>query len=131
MFIRNRIFAELYRIALFNDTNPQNHICYMTNIDNENNRWCKLVPSEFDLPIIKTCVSINESLPLLTDVTDISEWIDQLISSTNCSYFLFSSIKESQKRILTLVQSIFLVILFLPFLFHLSLILIHYCFVFF
>jgi hypothetical protein len=103
----------------------------MTNIDNENNHWCKLVTSEFDLPIIKTCVSINESLSPLTDVTELSEWIDQLIATTNCSYFLFSSIKESQKRILTLVQSIFLVILFLPFLFHLSLIIIQYCFAFF
>ena len=84
---------------------------------NDTNRCCQSMTSESILPSIKTCVSINESLPILDDSTSISEWIDRSISTTNCSYYLLSSMTKSQKRILTIVQSILLLILFLPFLF--------------
>src|SRR5689334_12446154 len=104
----NTIFAELYRIVLFdhtNQTNLQNNICYMTNTINDNNHhWCELVTSEFILPTIKTCVSRNESFPILDDLTKINEWIDQSILTTNCSHFLLSSMTKSQKHILTIIQ---------------------------
>jgi hypothetical protein len=132
LFIMYRtIFAEFYRIVLFdntNQTNLQNNICYMTNTKNENNHWCELMTRESTLTTMKTCMSINESLPILDDVTRIDQWIDQSISTTNCSYFLLSSMTKSQKHILTIIQSILLLILFLPFLLKLSLILIQYCF---
>ncbi len=130
-FMYRTIFAEFYRIVLFdntNQTNLQNNICYMTNTKNENNHWCELMTRKSTLTTMKTCVSINESLPTLDDVTKIDQWIDQSISTTNCSYFLLSSMTKSQKHILTIIQSILLLILFLPFLFKLSLILIQYCF---
>ena len=129
IFICNIIIAELYRIVSLDDlnqTNLQNDVCYMRNIDNENNRWCKSISSESILPSIKTCISINESLPVLDDPNAIGEWIDRSIETTNCSYYLLASMTTSQKRILTIVQSIFLFILFLPFLFELSLTIIHY-----
>jgi len=131
MFNYNTIYSELYRIVLFdetNQTNLQNNICYMKNTKNENNHWCELVPSEYILPIIKTCVSINESLPILDDFTKITQWIDRSILTTNCSYFISLSMTKSQKRLLTIIQLIILFILCLPFLFELSLILIRYCF---
>ncbi|CAF0922349.1 unnamed protein product [Rotaria sordida] len=98
----------------------------MTNIENKTNHWCELVTSEFILPTIKTCVTINESLSNLDDQTIINEWIDRSIAITNCSYYLLSSMTISQKRILTIVQSILLFILFLPFIFELSLTIIQY-----
>jgi len=131
MFNYNTIFAELYRIVLFdetNQTNRQNNICYMKNTKNENNHWCELVTSEYILPTIKICVSINESLPILDDFTKIIEWIDRSILTTNCSYFISSSMTISQKRILIIIQLIILFILCLPFLFQLSLIIVRYCF---
>ncbi|CAF0721407.1 unnamed protein product [Rotaria sordida] len=128
IFIFNTIYAELYPIVLFNHTNLENNICYMTNIENKTNHWCELVTSEFILPTIKTCVTINESLSNLDDQTIINEWIDRSIAITNCSYYLLSSMTISQKRILTIVQSILLFILFLPFIFELSLTIIQYCF---
>jgi len=100
----------------------------MTNTENENNHWCELIPLEFILPTIKTCISINKSLPILDDFTKINEWIDRSILTTNCSYFLSSSMTKSQKRILTIIQTILLLILFLPFLFKLSLTVIQYFF---
>jgi hypothetical protein len=131
LFIYNTIFGELYQITSFDNTNQsnlQNNVCYMTNTDNENNRWCELIRSESISPSIKTCVSINESLSMLDDSTSISEWIDRSIATTNCSHYLLLSMTKSQKRILTIAQSILLLILFLPFLFELSLTLIRYCF---
>ncbi len=128
-FNYHTIFAEFYRIVLFdhtNQTNLQNDICYMTNT--KTNQWCELITSEIILPTIKTCVSINESLPMLDDFINVDQWIDQAILTTNCSYYLSSSMTKSQKRILIIVQSILVFILFLPFLFKLSSTMIHSCF---
>ncbi len=129
IFNYHTIFAELYRIVSFdqtNQTNLQNDICYMTNT--KINQWCELVTSKISLSTIKTCVSMNESLPILDDFTNVNQWIDQSILTTNCSYFLSSSITKEQKRILIIIQSVLLFILFFPFLFKLSSILIRYCF---
>ncbi|CAF4592490.1 unnamed protein product, partial [Rotaria magnacalcarata] len=58
----------------------------MANVENTNNHWCELVTPEFILPTIKICVSRNKSLPNLDDRTIVSEWIDEIITTTNCSY---------------------------------------------
>ncbi|CAF2176383.1 unnamed protein product [Rotaria magnacalcarata] len=126
--ISKTIFADLYPIVLFNDdTNIlQKNISHMANVENTNNHWCELVTPDFILPTIKICVSRNKSLPNLDDRTIVSEWIDEIITTTNCSYFLSSSMTTSQKHILTIVELILLFILFLPFLFELCLTMIQY-----
>jgi hypothetical protein len=125
IFNGRTIFAEFYRIVSFdqaNQTDLQNDICYMTNT--KTNQWCELITSEIILPTIKTCVSINESLPILEDFTN----VDQVISATNCSYFLSSSMTETQRCVLIIIQSIFLFFLFFPFIFKLSSMIIRYAF---
>ncbi|CAF3081660.1 unnamed protein product [Rotaria socialis] len=128
IFISKTIFADLYPIVLFNDdTNIlQKNTCYMANVENTNNHWCELVTPGFILPTNRICVSRNKSLPNLDDRTIVSDWIDEIITTTNCSYFLSSSMTTSQKRILTIIELILLVILFLPFLIELCLTMIQY-----
>ncbi|CAF4216929.1 unnamed protein product [Rotaria socialis] len=70
----------------------------MANVENTNNHWCELVTPGFILPTNRICVSRNKSLPNLDDRTIVSDWIDEIITTTNCSYFLSSSMTTSQKH---------------------------------
>lgn len=127
--IRSIVIAKLYPIVLFNDTYLENDICYMKNVDNRNHHYCESIASEMiTFPRVKTCVLNNESLPILDNRITIDKWIDQSIKATNCSYFLLASTTREQKRILTIAQSVLLVILFLPFSFELILLIIQYYF---
>ena len=131
LFISPIIIADLYRIVSLNDTNQinlQNNICYMINTNHIHHHWCELITSKFTLSINKICISINESFPIFNNLTIISEWIEQSIATTNCSSFLSLSMTISQKRMLTIIQSILFLIFFLPFLVQLILIIIQYYF---
>jgi hypothetical protein len=57
MFIGNTIFVQVYQIVLFDDSNPQDNIRYMTK--------CELIPTKPVLPSMKTCILLNESFPIL------------------------------------------------------------------
>lgn len=127
IFISTTIATDLYPIVSFNNTYLEKNVCYMTNIDNKNHGWCKFMASESILPTTKTCVlSNNENFPNLNEQTIINEWIDQTISMTNCSYYLSLSMTSSQKRFLTVMETIVLLILFLPFMYELCINVVRY-----